>query len=99
MTLRSNIITATVGVVLILGASTYRSTLDHQSCADCRSFRYIKARSVFRIPISRSVWLDLAPTVPTGHRHKWWHYSRHTGSLVGTAFACAPHRFEDGTDQ
>ena len=84
--------------VLVCAATTYRSALDHLSCAGCRSFRFVTTRSVFGVEFWHSEEVRLSANVPPGHVHRWWRFSLHTDTAFSTTFACKAKQFEDGRE-
>ena len=94
---RKAIVLLAIGLVAV-GVTTYRSTLDHLSCAGCRSVRYVASRSIFGVRFWRSERTQLSSSVPGAHVHDWWRYSLHTSTAMWTKFACKPHIFADGKD-
>src|SRR5258706_5401483 len=81
------------------GAATYRSTVDHLSCARCRSLRDDYSSSGFGLRFSHSEITQLSTNVGVGHVHRWWRYSHYTATAVSKSVACKPYRFEDKTIQ
>ena len=75
----------------------YRSRLDHLSCAECRSLRYVSTSSYCGIPLESADRIELAPSVPPDHVHRWWRYSLHQTRGFTTGLACKPYRYEDHT--